>query len=161
MSESSLKELIAAHSVEIKNLEDEAANLQTTSFSLRQKREELIAQMILEEKLLSDTDWDLSVGGGSGDAVLSYKETSPNTLEFIKELARTDYHSWFEIQDGIQLRFDDSDISLSFKESKQLMPFAKRNGLRISGAGIKDRLAKLKRDVVALETICHQFNLDK
>jgi hypothetical protein len=161
MSESSLKELIAAHSVEIKNLEDEAASLQVTSFSLRQKREELIAQMILEEKLLSDTDWDLSVGGGSGDAVLSYKETSPNTLEFIKELARTDYHSWFEIQDGIQLRFDDSDISLSFKESKQLMPFAKRNGLRISGAGIKDRLAKLKRDVVALETICHQFNLDK
>jgi hypothetical protein len=157
----SLKEHISELSDKIKELEDKAADLQVTSFGLRQKREELIAQMILEEKLLSDTDWDLSVGGSAGDAVLSYKDTSPNTMEFIKELARTDYHSWFEIADGIQLRFDDSDISLSFKESKQLMPFAKRNGLRISGAGIKDRLAKLKRDVVALETICHQFNLDK
>jgi hypothetical protein len=159
MNEVSFKKQISELSDKIKELEDQAANLQVDSFGLRQKREELIAQMILEEKLLSDTDWDLSVG--SGDAVLSYKDTSPNTMEFIKELARTDYHSWFEISDGIQLRFDDSDISLSFKESKQLMPFAKRNGLRISGAGIKDRLSKLKRDVVALETICHQFNLDR
>lgn len=161
MTDSSLKEQISSYSDEIKRLEDTAASLQVESFGLRQKREELIAQMILDERLLADTDWDLSVGGSAGDAVLSYKDTSPNTIEFIKELARTDYHSWFEISDGIQLRFDDSDISLSFKESKQLMPFAKRNGLRINGSGIKDRLAKLKRDVIALETICHQFNLDK
>jgi hypothetical protein len=82
-------------------------------------------------------------------------------MEFIKELARTDYHSWFEITDGIQLRFDDNDISISFKETKQVMPFVKKNGLKIFGTGITDRLAKLKRDAVALETIVHQFNLDK
>ncbi len=155
---SQLKNQIAELTVKIKKLEDEAADLNVQSFGLRQKREELIAQMILEEKLLSDTDWDLSLDGNAG-ATLSYKDTSPNNMEFIKELARTDYHSWFEISDGIQLRFDDNDISLSFKESKQLMPFAKKNGLRINGTGIKDRLSKLKRDVAALETICHQFGL--
>jgi hypothetical protein len=157
----SFKKQIAAHSAQIKKLEDQAANLQVESFALRQKREELIAQMILEEKLLSDTDWDLSTSPAGGDAVLSYKDTSPNDMEFIKDLARTDYHSWFEISDGIQFRFDDNDISITFKESKQLMPFVKKNGMRINGAGIKDRLSKLKRDVAALETICHQFNLDK
>lgn len=149
---------IAEMTAEIKELEDEAANLGVKAFDLRQKREELIAQMIVDEKLLSDTDWDLSLDGGSG-ASLSYKDSSPNNMEFIKELARTDYHSWFEISDGIQLRFDDNDISINFKESKQLMPFAKKNGLRINGAGIKDKLAKLKRDVAALETICHSFGL--
>lgn len=154
---SKFKKQIAEMSAEIKDLEEEAANLGVKAFDLRQKREELIAQMILEEKLLSDTDWDLSLDGSG--ASLSYKDSSPNDMEFIKELARTDYHSWFEISDGIQLRFDDSDISLNFKESKQLMPFAKKNGLRVNGTGIKDKLSKLKRDVAALETICHQFGL--
>jgi hypothetical protein len=155
---SKFQKQIAAMTTEIKELEEEASDLGVKAFGIRQKREELIAQMILEERLLSDTDWDLSLDGGNG-ASLSYKDTSPNNMEFIKELARTDYHSWFEISDGIQLRFDDNDISLTFKESKQLMPFAKKNGLRINGAGIKDKLSKLKRDVAALETICHQFGI--
>lgn len=154
-----LKEQIEDLTLKIKELEDQAAALQVDAFTLRQRREEAIAQMILEEKLLSDTYWDLSLD--SSGVSLSYKESDADSMEFIKELARTDYHSWFEIADGIQLKFDDNDISLSFKETKQLMPFVKKNGLKISGTGITDRLNKLKRDVVALETVVHQFNLDK
>lgn len=144
----------------IKSLEDQSANLQAEAFGLRQDREELIAQMILEEKLLANTEWDISLDGSSG-AELSYKENGSTAMEFLKELARTDYHSWFEISDGIQVKFDDNDISITFKETKQVMPFVKKNGLKISGSGITDRLNKLKRDAVALETIVHQFNLDK
>lgn len=154
------KKQIAELSTKIKDLEDQSANLQVESFALRQKREELIATMIVEDKLMRDTEWDLTLDGSSG-AHLSYKENQTDSMEFIKELARSDYHSWFEITDGIQLRFDDNDISISFKETKQVMPFVKKNGLKISGSGITDRLAKLKRDAVALETIVHQFNLDK
>lgn len=157
---SKLQKQISEMTAEIKKLEDGAADLGVKAFTLRQKREELIAQMILDEKLLLDSDWDLSLDvSGKAGAHLSYKDTSPNDMEFIKELARTDYHSWFEISDGIELHFDDNDISLVFKESKQLMPFAKKNGLRINGVGLKDKLSKLKRDVAALETICHQFGL--
>ncbi len=156
----SYKKQIAELSTQIKDLEDQSANLQVDAFSLRQKREELIATMIVEDKLMHGTEWDLTLDGSSG-AHLSYKDSDPNSMEFIKELARTDYHSWFEITDGIQLRFDDNDISITFKETKQVMPFVKKNGLKISGTGITDRLAKLKRDAAALEIICHQFNLDK
>jgi hypothetical protein len=154
------KKQIEELSGKIKELEDQAANLQVESFGLRQKREELIATMIVEDKLMADTEWDLTLDGSTG-AHLSYKDGESDSMEFIKELARTDYHSWFEITDGIQLRFDDNDISISFKETKQVMPFVKKNGLKIFGTGITDRLAKLKRDAVALETIVHQFNLDK
>lgn len=153
------KEQIQDLTLKIKELEDQSASLQVDAFTLRQRREEVIAQMILDEKLLADTSWDLSFD--SSGVSLSYKESESDSMEFIKELARTDYHSWFEIADGIQLKFDDNDISLSFKETKQLMPFVKKNGLKISGTGITDRLNKLKRDVVALETVVHQFNLDK
>jgi hypothetical protein len=156
----SFRKQIEELSSQIKELEDQSANLQVESFGLRQKREELIATMIVEDKLMADTEWDLTLDGSSS-AHLSYKETSSGSMEFIKELARTDYHSWFDITDGVQLRFDDNDISISFKETKQVMPFVKKNGLKISGTGITDRLAKLKRDAAALETIWHQFNLDK
>lgn len=156
----SFKKQIAELSTKIADLEEQSANLQVESFSLRQKREELIATMIVEDKLLFGTEWDLTLDGSSG-AQLSYKESESKSMEFIKELARTDYHSWFEITDGIQLRFDDNDISITFKETRQVMPFVKKNGIKISGSGITDRLAKLKRDAVALETIVHQFNLDK
>ncbi len=154
-----LKEQIEDLTLKIKELEDQSAALQMDAFTLRQRREEAIAQMILDEKLLADTSWDLSLD--SSGVNLSYKESDADSMEFIKELARTDYHSWFEIADGIQLKFDDNDIALTFKETKQLMPFVKKNGLKISGTGITDRLNKLKRDVVALETVVHQFNLDK
>lgn len=153
------KEQIQDLTLKIKELEDQSAALQVDAFTLRQRREEVIAQMILDEKLLADTSWDLSFD--SSGVSLSYKESESDSMEFIKELARTDYHSWFEIADGIQLKFDDNDIALTFKETKQLMPFVKKNGLKISGTGITDRLNKLKRDVVALETVVHQFNLDK
>ena len=144
----------------IKELEDQSANLQAEAFGLRQDREELIAQMILEEKLLLNTEWDLSLDGGSG-AALSYKESNSSSIDFLKELARTDYHSWFEISDGIQVKFDDNDISITFKETKQVMPFIKKNGLKVSGTGITDKLNKLKRESAALEVLVHQFNLDK
>ncbi len=154
-----LKEQIEELTLKIKELEDQSAALQVDAFTLRQRREEVIGQMILEEKLLADTNWDLALD--SSGVSLSYRESEIDSMEFIKELARTDYHSWFEIADGIQLKFDDNDISMSFKETKQLMPFVKKNGLKIVGTGITDRLNKLKRDVVALETVVHQFNLDK
>jgi len=156
----SFKKQIEELSSQIKKLEDQSANLQVESFGLRQKREEIIATMIVEEKLLNDTEWDITLDGNTS-ARLSYKETNVGSLDYIKELAKSDYHSWFDIGDGVEFRFDDSDISISFKETKQVMPFVKKNGLKISGTGITDRLAKLKRDAAALETICHQFNLDK
>jgi len=151
---------IESLSTKIKELEDQSANLQVDAFSLRQERENLIAQMLLEEKLLADTSWDLSLDGGAG-ATLNYKETDSSAIDFIRELAKTDYHSWFEISDGIRITFDDNDISITFKEAKQVMPFVKKNGLKIFGTGITDRLNKLKRDAAALEVIVHQFNLDK
>jgi hypothetical protein len=147
-------------STRIKLLEDQAAELHVESYELRRKREELIATMIVEDKLMVNTEWDL-VLNDSFNIRLDYKETGVSSMEFIKELARTDYYSWFDLSDGIQLRFDDSNISLSFREAKQVMPFIKKNGLIASGNDVTDRLAKLKRNVSALETICHQFNLDK
>lgn len=144
---------------EIKKIEEQAAELQADAFKLRTEREELIAEMILEEGFLTNTDWSIRLNGDqnpyleySGDLNL------PNIDELLK-FARADWHCWFELTDGVRLSFDDNDISLTFQEAKQLMPFVKKNKLKISGTGIADKLAKLKREVSALEDVCHSFNL--
>lgn len=149
------KERILELSEQIKSLEDRAADLHVDAFTMRTEREALISQMILDEKLLADTDWEIKLDGSSG----VYLQWTAGEMEAITELVRTDWHSWFELSDGIKLQFDDTDITLTFKEGKQLLPFAKKNKLKLNGTGISDRLAKLKREAVALEDICHQFNL--
>lgn len=154
----SLKDDIASISVEIQALEEHSANLQADAWTLRQKRDELIARLILEEKMLAGTTWELALGDVS---TLNYKETNPDELSQIKKLIRQDYHCSFEVENGVEIRFDDGEITLSFDEPKQVLPFAKKNELVISGSGVATRLNQLKREAAALELICHQFGLLK
>jgi len=64
-----------------------------------------------------------------------------------------------DMADGISLRFEAGDTSLVFKEPKQVMPFIKKHKIKLNGGTIVDRLAKMKRDTAALESIVHTFNL--
>jgi hypothetical protein len=141
---------------EIKSLDEQSSELQAKSYNLRQEREQLIAQFILDEKLLDGTDWELTLNSNNS-VVLSYTSKNSKSMTDITELARTDYHSWFELSSGIRLQFDDGAVSLNFSEPKQVLPFVKKNRLNVDGSGVSDRLSKLKRDVAALESICHQF----
>lgn len=152
------RQQIASLSTEITALEDHSANLQTEAWALRQKRDELIAQMILDEKMLAGTQWEISLGDITN---LNYRETNPDELKGVKELCRQDWHSSFELEEGVDLRFDDNEISLVFKDPKQVLAFVRKNELVITGSKVSDRLNHLKREVAALETVCHQFNLLK
>lgn len=154
----SAREKIASLTTEITALEDHSQNLQVEAWNLRQERDELIAQLILEEKMLANTTWELSLGDVTN---LSYKETKAGELDSVKELARKDWHATFELEPGVNLRFDDSEISLSFDDPKQVLLFIRKNDLIIGGTKVSDRLNILKREIAALEEVCHQFNLLK
>lgn len=154
----SIRERIELLSEQVKDLEDRSANLQVDAWTLRQERDELIAQLILDEKMLAGTTWDLALGDITN---LSYKETNPGELEGIKSLIRVDWHSTFELEEGVELHFDDGEISLIFKDPKQVLSFIRKNELIIGGAKVADRLNNLKREVAALEIVAHQFNLLK
>lgn len=143
----------------VKELDNQSAELLSQSFALRTEREELIAQMILEDKVLSNTDWELLISGDSSPYLEYTGPIDTDPMQEVIKLARTDWHCWFELADGIRLQFDDNEVSLTFKEPRQLMPFVKKHNLLITGTGISDKLAKLKREVATLEDVCHQFNL--
>jgi len=144
---------------QIQNLENRAADLSVEAHTLRTEKDTLIAQAILEEKMLDDTTWEIQANGAGGYSYLEFIGVVEGMMEEVQKLARKDYHSTFELQDGIALRFDDSDITIMFNDPKMILPFAKKNNLKLSGTSITDRLAKLKREVAALESLVHQFNL--
>lgn len=155
----SLKVQIDFLTKEINMLYKQAADVQDLAWKKVQLRETLISQIILEEKLLKDTDWKLEFAGAN-DAYLAYVgKVAGTNMETILNMACHDWHSRFQMQDDISFHFNDNDISLHFAESKMILPFTQKYGLVINGSGIQDQLAKLKRDAASLELICHQFGL--
>jgi hypothetical protein len=143
----------------IKDLDDGSAELQKEAFKLRTEREELIAQMILDNKMLENTDWELRLNGDATPYLEYRGPLDTNSMDELFKLAGQDWHSWFELANGIRIMFHDSNMELTFSEAKQIMTFTKQNKIKITGTGISDKLAKLKREVASLEDICHHFNL--
>jgi hypothetical protein len=142
----------------IRNIEDQAADLSTEAFKLREQREGLIAQMILDEKMLSGTEWEFNIDVGY--ILLEYNGTiSDDHMEKLKQLCHNDYHSLFDLSDGIRLSFHDNEVSLTFEDPKQLMPFVKRHKIVVTGTRMIDKLSKLKREVSTLEEVCHTFGI--
>ena len=92
---------------------------------------------------------------------LELRDPPGGKMDAVTQLSNTDYHSWFDLEDGIRLQFDDNDISFSFEDPKQLMPFVKKNKMKVTGSGILDRLSKLKREASSLEEVCHTFGITK
>jgi hypothetical protein len=144
---------------QIDNLENRAADLNEEAYSLRTEKDNLIAQAIIEDKMLFDTTWDIQSNGVGSTSYLEFIGNIEGKIEEVVQIARKDYHQTFNLQPGIAIRFDDNDITLQFEDPKMILPFAKKNNLKLSGASITDRLSKLKREVAALEMLVHQFNL--
>lgn len=149
----------------IQEFDDRSSELGHQAWELRQQREILFAKLILEDALLKGTTWDVETNSGynpSNSVYLTFTGPSvdkSSPLHKVMDMARQDYHSDFNLMEGINIRFDDNNISLHFKDTKSLLPFITKNGLVINGTSIRDRLAKLKREVSVLELVCHQFNL--
>jgi hypothetical protein len=156
-----LKDRIIELTTEIKELEDKADAIHIEANTLREAKEKLIVKMLLESKILEDTSWDVGsyVGGVRLDYIKSYGSNVFDVFESLSDLAGRGTDVWMEIVDGVSLRFEDGESTLTFKEAKQVMPFIKKNKMKLTGGTITDRLAKMKRDTAALESICHTFNL--
>jgi hypothetical protein len=154
-----LRDRISQIDALVVDLEDKSAILQGEAWNLRQEKDELIAKLILDEKMLANTNWDLTLGDITN---LIHKEVTPGAMDKITELIKAEYlYSTFELEPGVTLHFDEDNVTLSFEDAKLVMPFIRRNGMIIQGSRVTDRLNSLKREIVALETVCHQFNLLK
>ena len=147
----------------VKNIEDQATDLQVEAYNLRCKRDDIIVENILDSEALHNTNWSIIQDSGHRIFLDYEDDTVENKLSEILRLVENDYHSNFELADGItlQLRGENGSraVTIQFREPKQVLAFAKNHKLNLVGNNITDRLAKLKREIEALEDLCHHFNL--
>lgn len=155
-----LLEDIEGLNTRISSLDDTTAELSMKSYELRVQKDQLLARLILQESLLSATTWKVELNAQS-NPYLQYtgKLLDGSTMARVIEMARSDYHSSFELTDMVTIRFDDSDITLTFTESGAMLPFVQMYGLVIDGISLVTKLIELKESVAALELTCQRLGL--
>lgn len=124
---------------------------------LQQEASNLMIKIIEEENLLKNTLWEINV---SYKISLDYAGDKNDAMfKPITDLCHGTWHTWLDMEDGIQLRFDEDTVSLHFEESKQIISFANKHQIKIRGSNVIDKLQTLKRETATLEHLVHQFSI--
>lgn len=112
----------------IAEIEKQREELRLETIPLEIKEEEVIKGVILEEKLLSSTEWVLEDWGNNVGLVA---DGSPKDFEKLSDLVRTSWHCSFKLEDGVTLNYDDNTISVSFKKKVSIKDFISKHGLKV------------------------------
>lgn len=128
-------------------------------FPLESKRIDLIQEEILNNKMLANSSWEVEAYH-NGSLCLNYQgEVDDAIMAPIISLSDGDLHYNFLLGDGIEFRLDNSYTTLTFDDPKKLPRFAAANELIINAATITARLHDLRREITAMEMLCHQLGL--
>lgn len=145
-----LNSLIESHNSEIDIKVNELADFQN-------KKNDLIIQIINDEKLLKNSQWELKTGSLTS---LKYSGKSDDIImSHITNLISQDSFCWIDIEPGIQLQIDGDDVEITFDQPKTILSFIKKNQMSISGASVSDKIQALKRETAALEQLTHIFSI--
>jgi hypothetical protein len=159
LSVSKREELITI-SQSITKIEETISQLHEASYPLEEKKQEIIAALILEEKLLNGSKWRIEESNYSGSIVLEYNGNRDDDLMLsIDHLINGSFHSTFVLEPEIELQYDDMKVRLCFTNPNSIYNFIVRHGIVVDGKAVTKQLHHLKREVISLETICHRLNL--
>jgi hypothetical protein len=154
----SKREEFTANQLKIEELNSQSDELLEQSYQLEEQNRLLVKGIIEEERLLDGTEWRIKPNGKS--VYLEYAGSlRDEIIAKLVELTWHGYHSSFDLGDDVDLRFDDSRVSLYFDNIRVIPSFMRRSGIVIDATQIQGMLAKLKKDALALEMICHQLQL--
>lgn len=153
-----VREQLKLNEQQVEELNKQADELRESAYSLERESSNLIAQLIEEDKMLAGTSWELVASKKSAYLEFQGNLKSPE-MQKIFEITWNGYHSSFVLGEGIDLYYDDSRISIQFDDLKLVAPFIKKMEIVLDTSSIRDDLHKMRRDLAALEMICHQLQL--
>lgn len=133
---------------QIKILDKQNNELWDAKYKLSQKQHSLSVQFVAEENLLQKTKWNLR---SYSDAYYLYAIDEID--QKMEELLRSDYHCGIDLEDGVELRFDDSDCSLHFDSKQILSEFIKKNKLTVVTDDVDDQITELQNKLDLLKEI--------
>jgi hypothetical protein len=153
-----IREQIEQSQVIIKELEEQSSKIGEEAYQKMISRNDLVRQLIIEESLFKGTEWEVMLYNNVPHLEFIGSRGEPPMQE-ISSMLKMGWHSDFEMETGISIHFDDNEVTIHFDEIKSIIPFAKQYQLVLQGQGLGARLQKLKREVAALEILCHQFGV--
>lgn len=144
----------------MKSLEDQSSKLSHDLWAKNTNYRQLIGAIILEEKMLEGTHWYLDPGFYQTQLNLSGKIEDGPKIERLEQLFLTssDYEDIILVT-GVTFHLNNESGYLSFDDPKLMPTFVQTHKLIVDGAAISKRLRELKRELSALELVCHQFNI--
>lgn len=121
-------------------------------------RDNLIYQVILDEKMFSSVPWTLTSDGFLGKVHFGVLSRHCQDLQDkLSQIWHFDYHDRLDLAEGIEMSIDDGDVSLSFKDAVTAFQFIKDQGLKVDIAGLLDEQsnyqAKLDRVTTLINSI--------
>jgi hypothetical protein len=153
------RERLAAVETEMSDNDKKQSTLREEEYHLSVKRHDIINDILMEEKPLQGTEWELTVGS-QGRVYLRYMGSRQDeVMEPISEMCSRSWHDDFSVAEGISIQFDDNEVSLAFEDSRLISIFAQKQNLTIVAPGVVDKMRQLSRELATLETLSHQFNL--
>ena len=135
----------------ITSAEDKLSAIQTKLDPLLKKRDELIWEVLMEEKLLHGLNWFL-LDHQTLECVI--RDNKP-----IKELFSYYYIPNLSPFTGIQTSISDDVFTFYFDDPKLMPSLVKKLEMKIDAAEITNRLHQRRREVESLEMLCHTLDI--
>lgn len=137
-------------------LEDQASACYQKAEPIIKKRCEVVADILIEENLLKGSRWVLD-----SHATLSL-DGDPKSQPEIKHIIDTvgiNFYGIILLETGIELEITFDNFTFRFDDPKLLPLFVKKTGMIVDSVGLVQRLRSVKREVSALESLCHLLNI--
>lgn len=132
---------------------------------LNSSRHELTLAIIEEEKLFDDISWTLNntyVNSGSIHLECDYDSPAPNQKIKLDKLVSLCFrngmhHDTFSINDKIDFRLDDYELSLRFSNAIELLKFRKKHKIIVDLSQLNNSINELKQQVSDLTDLLQKF----
>ena len=129
------------------------------AYDLEDQISEAISAIIVEEELLSGSRWQLK-SNKNGNPYLEYSgKSTDQCFKSIKELVRGGYHNNYPFEQDVHLQFEDSGMNIYFPDTSRVKHYIDVLKLTIDASPVKGAVTRLRKDLMALEMLCHQLDI--
>lgn len=142
---------------ELKSLEVKGDEIATTVSEISEERSKLIDALILEDRLLEGSVWELDP---SGYVYFKGDKDGNKRIKKLDDLIRTDWHFSREMCEGISFNFSDNSIYLSVDDFSKLESFVKLQGIVLDISSVEERVKEMKADLESLLDLIKKYKIE-
>jgi len=149
------KEQLQQLHANIDEIQQQIGKLNEKSYQLMGQCSTLAHQVLLEEKMLDGTIWSIL----ENQPEYIFAELRGKLSDEVSELIRDSWHSKFRLEDGVDILFNDTRVSLMVKPGVDISTLIKKYGLVIKTDQVQKLMVELKAKLDALQQLTQQLDV--